>query len=974
MFFVDLRGQQYASSWYTTDNGLPQNSVKDIIRDRYGYIWLSTEQGVVRYDGNRFLNTKVVFDNPHFKIFRGSIAEDRIMVLNNEEKEGLMIRRRKVMKTGPLPAAGDLCSRAGQLVHRYYKRNLTEPTPFSFYLIELRTSSYLFSDGRIAYTGKNGSREIRLPFKVRNMKDVFVHGDTVFIPDRKARRIIKIENGKISKETSPLYTDQDSVIYWEQITGQVMVINRDTVYLSRYGKNTLSAEKLVHYPGFGNQQFYSMYYDTTYRTLYLGSLIKGLNIVKLPDFSIARRSIPFMDDNFISVLDFGKDQVITAQGYVFNRNSLVRKYGFNKDNLNSSLFYDPQRNIVCFNAYSIEKYDRASGYTRKTVSRTGFTINHIFRSEKFYFAVSNDNVLVRYPDASFSSAGRRYPFSAKINCIADYRGALLVGCNDGLFVIDPAKDKVKRMNGIRTGIRNICKTSDGSYWLLSTAKGIFLLRNGKPVRMPPDEDGFLLFPHHLMEDRKGFLWISTNNGLFRILKRNLLDYAANPATRLFYYRYSTADGLPTNEFNGGGKPCGNTLADGSFVFPSIDGLAFFRPENTAAYYPSRRAVSLERVKIDDLPVHYFNGALTLENSFGKAEFYIDVPYYADSKNLFIETRTDEGKWIKADNTRTVVFAEASPGVHTLSVRILGDDRGGFFYRTVSVYVKPLFYQTLWFRILCLFSAVLFVLLFIRMRTRNLERVMFLQDKKIKQVEQSLESKEKELRDETTYQEEFFQAITHDIATPIKHLSNLSQLMLESENPALQRKYFDSVYRSTEELYNLTINLREYRQAFNSTDIFSEAPYLLREAIGMKIKLFEDMAAYKNTRIINNVRPDIELTISFSIICIIFQNLLDNAVKNTDGGTIAFDACRNGSGITITLADTGKGMNPDYLNYYNALYESHNEEDIDFRHFGLGLHLVIRLIKKIHARIEFTGNQPRGTLVTIQLTDICLKKF
>ncbi len=43
---------------WTTDNGLPQNSVYSIIQTRDGYIWLTTFGGLVRYDGVRF----TVFD------------------------------------------------------------------------------------------------------------------------------------------------------------------------------------------------------------------------------------------------------------------------------------------------------------------------------------------------------------------------------------------------------------------------------------------------------------------------------------------------------------------------------------------------------------------------------------------------------------------------------------------------------------------------------------------------------------------------------------------------------------------------------------------------------------------------------------------------------------------------------------------------------------------------------------------------
>src|ERR1041385_6364659 len=43
---------------WTTDNGLPQNTVEAIIQSRDGYLWFGTQEGLVRFDGLRF----TVFD------------------------------------------------------------------------------------------------------------------------------------------------------------------------------------------------------------------------------------------------------------------------------------------------------------------------------------------------------------------------------------------------------------------------------------------------------------------------------------------------------------------------------------------------------------------------------------------------------------------------------------------------------------------------------------------------------------------------------------------------------------------------------------------------------------------------------------------------------------------------------------------------------------------------------------------------
>src|SRR6201995_682158 len=45
---------QYRFESWTTDEGLPQNSVRSIIQTRDGYLWLTTFDGLVRFDGVRF--------------------------------------------------------------------------------------------------------------------------------------------------------------------------------------------------------------------------------------------------------------------------------------------------------------------------------------------------------------------------------------------------------------------------------------------------------------------------------------------------------------------------------------------------------------------------------------------------------------------------------------------------------------------------------------------------------------------------------------------------------------------------------------------------------------------------------------------------------------------------------------------------------------------------------------------------------
>src|SRR5262245_34771069 len=84
-------GPQF-DSW-TTENGLPQNSINDILQTRDGYVWLATYGGLVRFDGVRF----VVFDRSVDGI--GSVRvkalhEDRQGTLWAGTEDGMLIRYR----------------------------------------------------------------------------------------------------------------------------------------------------------------------------------------------------------------------------------------------------------------------------------------------------------------------------------------------------------------------------------------------------------------------------------------------------------------------------------------------------------------------------------------------------------------------------------------------------------------------------------------------------------------------------------------------------------------------------------------------------------------------------------------------------------------------------------------------------------------------------------------------------------------
>src|SRR5437868_3752674 len=90
---------QYRFDSWTTDNGLPQNSVYSIIQTRDGYLWFTTLDGLVRYDGVRF----TIFDQSNSPGLTGnrmrSLYEDKAGTLWIGTEGGLASYRDGVFKT-----------------------------------------------------------------------------------------------------------------------------------------------------------------------------------------------------------------------------------------------------------------------------------------------------------------------------------------------------------------------------------------------------------------------------------------------------------------------------------------------------------------------------------------------------------------------------------------------------------------------------------------------------------------------------------------------------------------------------------------------------------------------------------------------------------------------------------------------------------------------------------------------------------
>ena len=98
---------------------------------------------------------------------------------------------------------------------------------------------------------------------------------------------------------------------------------------------------------------------------------------------------------------------------------------------------------------------------------------------------------------------------------------------------------------------------------------------------------------------------------------------------------------------------------------------------------------------------------------------------------------------------------------------------------------------------------------------------------------------------------------------------------------------------------------------------------------------------------------------------IIDNLLANAVKFTESGTISFRVCYHGRKLSLEIEDTGSGMTEETLSRIFRPFERKASAANADGH-GLGLSITQGLVKLLDGSIEVTSSIEQGSMFRVTL--------
>jgi signal transduction histidine kinase len=216
----------------------------------------------------------------------------------------------------------------------------------------------------------------------------------------------------------------------------------------------------------------------------------------------------------------------------------------------------------------------------------------------------------------------------------------------------------------------------------------------------------------------------------------------------------------------------------------------------------------------------------------------------------------------------------------------------------------------------------------------------------------------ELRKLNDLKNEFLTVVSHDLRSPLSTIGGYVNYLLKKGNvDATQSKYLNIIKDISDNLYSLVNELLDISRIEVGIMQLDKESADLAELINTSINNFILLSIDKNNKIEfhNNLKNSM-ITMDRMKIMQVMNNLINNAVKFTENGSITIKADENGSRVVISVEDTGVGISEGEISSLFDKYSYYHKRGTRGEG-GSGLGLVIcRKFVEIHGgsiRVEST---------------------
>jgi len=969
---------------FRVEDGLKTDIIKAIDMDSLGFMWIGSDEGLMQYDGNRFLHYPQATESPYIKDLI-KLRDGRLLALNDLGLVEIInlvdtVIFREILPGTKVPTDTSL----------WYPKSIFEDSQGNLWVSE--PQSIVRYDGsaikRIEFGPKHNTPSFIRSFSFaelpKNKILIASYRGSFFLYDNITGAFTFLDSTGYHSEIndmlswdgkifiagsdgllSPTVTDAgtvlmskvrelDNVSYLCPMNDKSLVVSTFTgsTYIYRQGG---SLEAFPYDFTGVNQTFVSPEGNIWLATE------RGVDLLKPKIFKQIQTDVGNVFVQAVVITEDGKD-------IYFSSKEFLRKYNIAS---HTTQIIDNQRNgnfwnlllrddgLWASNTSNIYRYDRSGNLVSSwDFSNDGRMIFDITTDKNgtLWFTQDSDVCLKSIDKKGDIEVYGDWGINKEMEVVRVGKKGIFVGSSnpDGYLYYTGAEDSVFHNISFQIpfdyvgDFRIIDMAIDDEndvIWLASSAG--LLKQTDTSIEKLYFEGKFENMPVKAVLLQKGspYVWFSNAYGLIQL----------NVATQM-YNIYDESNGLPSNTIN---AEC-LAIKDNVIWVGTAGGLAYYDTNfasinKTAApyivnFYADGIPHRLSRLDVEELPTRCNIGIIASSPNYPGT----DLKYQ-------YKINDDFNTWRDFSSKNMLLLAKLKGGDYTLTIR--AKRSGNFEWSDVRVCeftVRKAYYETWYFTAAIVLGVLLLVIITrhitIRIlihRQQELEKLVVERTAELEHVNANLLERNQEL-------DQFVYSTSHDLSAPLKSIRGLINIAGYENDAAEQKLILNKMNESVIKLETFIRDVISYSR--NARLSIKKKEFNLKSLVLEILDHISNLDHFQKIAFEIDIDENLVINADETRVRIILNNLISNAVKfqriEEEEKPFVGVSYKFADGMHhINVRDNGQGIPTEYLGkIFNMFYRANIYSDGS----GLGLYILKETLKKLHGDVQVTSHEGRGS--------------
>ena len=249
-------------------------------------------------------------------------------------------------------------------------------------------------------------------------------------------------------------------------------------------------------------------------------------------------------------------------------------------------------------------------------------------------------------------------------------------------------------------------------------------------------------------------------------------------------------------------------------------------------------------------------------------------------------------------------------------------------------------------------------------------VIFLRSvQKLESTNAALRISEAEARSASQAKSEFLAAVSHELRTPLTSIRGFAELMEMRLDQPRFKEQASLIRKAAEHLNALLTEILDLAKVEAGAMPHLPTEQNVAEIVQSTADFFAVTAANKNLALHVRIAPDAPHTLMCDGLRLkqVLNNLLSNAMKFTDTGSVAIEVDASPDAVSFHVVDTGPGI-PAHL--HETIFEKFRQgnDQVSYQHGGTGLGLALSraLAVLMGGTLTLSSSEGQGSRFTLTL--------